>query len=57
MRDWRDRRAESDDEGVNANFWARGKDRVVAARVATALILIGAVIVIAGLAWLAISAI
>ena len=48
---------DSRDEGVNVDFWARGKDRVVTARVATTMILIGAVFVIAGLVWLAISSI
>lgn len=57
MGDTRQRRAHRGDERVNADFWARGKENVVKARVATALILIGAVAVIAGLVWLAVSAV
>ena len=46
----------SNDEHFNATFWADGKHRVIA-RVVTTMTLVAVVTVIAGLAWLAISAI
>jgi hypothetical protein len=50
MRDFRQRRSNGGDESVEAEFWG-GTDSVKA-RVATRLVLIGALAGIAGLSWL-----
>lgn len=50
MRDIRQRRTNSDDENVEAEFW--GDIDSVKARVASGLVLIGAVAGITGLVWL-----
>jgi hypothetical protein len=49
MRDFRQRRTNGDDESVEAEFW--GDIDSVKARVASGLVLIGAVAGIAGLLW------
>lgn len=49
MRDLRPRRRDSNDEGVEAEFWARSDKERVKAWIATGIVLIGAVAGIAGL--------
>jgi hypothetical protein len=52
MRDIRQRRTDSVEAGIEAEFWERGNDSFKA-RVATGIVLIGAVAGIAGLTLLA----
>jgi hypothetical protein len=52
MRDFRQRRTDSDEAGIEGEFWGRGNDSFKA-RVATGIALIGAVAGIAGLTLLA----
>jgi hypothetical protein len=49
MRDLRERRSRSNDEGVEAEFWGRSDQERVKAWIATGIVLIGAVAGIAGL--------
>ena len=49
MRDLRQRRSDSNDEGVEAEFWGRSAENRVKAWIATGIVLIGAVAGIAGL--------
>jgi hypothetical protein len=49
MRDLRERRSHSNDEGVEAEFWGRSHRERVKAWIATGIFLIGAVAGVAGL--------
>jgi len=49
MRDLRQRHSDSNDEGVEAEFWGRSDEGRVKARIATGIVLLGAVAGIAGL--------
>jgi hypothetical protein len=49
MRDLRERRSGSNDEGVEAEFWGRSDQERVKAWIATGIFLIGAVAGVAGL--------
>jgi hypothetical protein len=49
MRDLRQRRSDSNNDGAEAEFWGRGKEERVRGWITTGIVLIGAVAAIAGL--------